>query len=347
MNNKYFLALLIVLLNICIVSRGYAVNEGACQFSSGNTTKELDIPSDIISDATVGTVVTSTSKDYVGVNAICPNTSWYLSAGDSTTYRSYRTSLTALSTEDSYQFLKLNDYLAIAVSIVDDYAQRFYPPAEYVHMGWHGSVKKSEEFPVRDSNLIYKFKVLKAFTGTLTIPYTEIFNVYVGADIGSYNPPVMKSVVYKIVINGATISVPQTCTVNAGTTIDFDFSDINASSFSRAGAGVKPSDVSTLSKSFNIACTDGEANATLKITLQTSTVSGSTIVSSNPDLGFIITDDQDNIIVPNDTTSAITTTLDSTSQTTVTIKAYPVSVTGNKPEEGTFSATAYLLVEFA
>ncbi|WBG90507.1 fimbrial protein [Pantoea piersonii] len=347
MNNKYFLALLIVLLNMCFITRGYAVNEGACQWSSGNTTKELDIPSDIISDATAGTVVTSTSKDYVGVNAICPNTSWYLSAGDGTTYRSYRTSLTAVSTEDSYQFLKVNDYLAIAVSIVDDYAARFYPPAEYVHMGWHGNVKSSGEFPVRDSNLIYKFKVLKAFTGTMTIPYTEIFSVYVGADIGSYNPPVMKSVVYRIVINGATISVPQTCTVNAGTTIDFDFSDINASSFSRAGAGVKPSDVSTLSKSFDIACSDSEASSTLKITLQTSTVSGNTIVSSNSDLGFIITDDQDNIIVPNDTTSAITTTLDSTSQATVTIKAYPVSVTGNTPEEGTFSATAYLLVEFA
>lgn len=77
MNNKYFLALLIVLLNICIVSRSYAINNGVCQFSSGNTLKELDIPADIISDATVGTVVTSTSKDYVGVNAVCPNTSWY------------------------------------------------------------------------------------------------------------------------------------------------------------------------------------------------------------------------------------------------------------------------------
>lgn len=346
MNKKYFLALLIVLLNMCFITRGYAVNEAYCYRSSGNSTKELDIPTDIISDATVGTVATSTSRDYVGVNAKCTDTG-YLSGGDNTTYRSYRTSLTAVSTENSYQFLKVNDYLAIAVSIVDDYAQRFYPPAEYVHMGWHPNVIVAKEFPVRDSNLIYKFKVLKAFTGTLTIPYTEIFSVYVGANIPSYGLPVMKDVVYKIVINGATISVPQTCTVNAGTTIDFDFSDINASSFSRAGAGVKPSDVSTLSKSFDIACSDSEASSTLKITLQTSTVSGSTIVSSNSDLGFIITDDQDNIIVPNDTTSAITTTLDSTSQATVTIKAYPVSVTGNTPEEGTFSATAYLLVEFA
>lgn len=347
MNKKLFCIMLVIVINLLTIGKGYSIVKGACQHSSGNYVKELTVPVDIISDATVGSIATSTSASYVGVNAVCPNTSSYLAAGDGTTYRSYVTSLTTLSTEDSYKFLQINDYLAVAVSIADDSSGRFYPPANYVHMGWHGNVKTSGEFPVADSNLIYKFKVLKSFTGTLTIPYTKLFDIYVGADIGSYGLPDMNSVVYSIVIPGVTISVPQTCTVNAGSVIDFDFSDINATSFSRAGAGVKPTDVATQSKSFNISCSDSDANSSLKLTLQTPNASGSTILSSNSDLGFIITDDSDNVIIPNDATSTITTTLDSTSQANVTIKAYPVSVTGNKPEEGYFSATAYLLVEYA
>lgn len=350
MSKKIYCVIFILVINCVGIGKSFsatAANPGRCYHASGATVKELTVPVDIISDASVGAIATSVSASYVGVNATCSGAN-YLAAGDGTTYRSYVTSLATVSTEsDGYKYIKINDYLAVAISISDDSSGRFYPPVNMVHMGWHSNVKTGGEFPVADSNLIYKFKVLKSFTGTLTIPYTTLFDVYVGADIGTYGAPVMQNIAYSIVIPGVTISVPQTCTVNAGSVIDFDFSDINATSFSRAGAGVKPTDVATQSKSFNIACSDSDANSSLKLTLQTPNASGNTILSSNSDLGFIITNDSDKIIIPNDTTSTINTVLDSTSQANVTIKAYPVSVTGNKPAEGYFSATAYLIVDYA
>ncbi|MBD8183708.1 fimbrial protein [Pantoea agglomerans] len=349
MSKKIICVIFLLVINCVGIGKSFSVtapNPGRCYHASGDTVKELNVPVDIISDASVGSIATSVSASYVGVNATCSGAN-YLAAGDGSTYRSYVTKLTTLSTEGSYKYLQINDYLAVAVSISDDHSGRFYPPANMVHMGWHGNVKVGQEFPVADSNLIYKFKVLKSFTGTLTIPNTTLFDVYVGADIGTYGSPVMENIVYSIVIPGVTISVPQTCTVNAGSVIDFDFSDINATSFSRAGAGVKPTDVATQSKSFNIACSDSDANSSLKLTLQTPNASGNIILSSNSDLGFIITNDSDKIIIPNDTTSTINTVLDSTSQANVTIKAYPVSVTGKKPAEGYFSATAYLIVDYA
>lgn len=347
MNNKFLFALLALMLSTLTITKSHAVNKGNCKFSDGNREKVLDVPTDALSNSAVGTIATSSSKDYIGVNAICPNTSSYIQNGDGTTYRSYRTSLSLESTQDSFQYLKVNDYLAVAVSISDDYSGRFYPPAEYVHMGWHPNVKSYQAFPVADSNLIYKFKVLKNFTGMLTIPQTTLFSVYVGANIGTYGLPDMTAVVYSLVLPTVTLSVPQTCEVNAGSIIDFDFGDISAVSFSRAGAGMKPSDVAVQSKAFNIKCADEDANSSLTLKLQTSNSSGNKILSSNADLGFIITDSSDHVIIPNDATSTITTVLDSTSQANVTIKAYPVSVTGNAPAEGVFSATAYLLIDFA
>lgn len=349
MNKKLFWIIIFLMMNALIINKGFSavINQGKCWHASGPYVKLLNVPVDAIQDAAMGAVSTSNSLDYVGVFATCRD-SPLTSAGDGSTYRTYSTSLPLQSTDGNDKYLKINDYLAVSVSISDDAAGRFYPPAFFVHMGWHPEVKTGGSFEVRDSNLIYKFKILKSFTGTLTIPETKLFDVYVGADIGTYGQAVMENIVYSIVIPGVTFSVKQDCVVNAGAVLDFDFSDINATSFSRAGAGGKPADVRTQAQSFNINCKDAEATSTaLKLTLQTPNASGNTILSTNSDIGFIITDDSDKTITPNDTTSTIQAVLDSTSNANVTIKAYPVSVTGNKPAEGPFSATAYLLVEYA
>jgi minor fimbrial subunit len=45
--------------------------------------------------------------------------------------------------------------------------------------------------------------------------------------------------VYTISYSG-TIQVPQSCAINAGNVVEFDFGDIGASLFSKAGVGNKP-----------------------------------------------------------------------------------------------------------
>lgn len=70
-----------------------------------------------------GQVVTLPEKSgWIGVNATCP-------AGTTVnyTYRSYVTELPVQSTENGFQYLKLNDYLLGAMSITDSSAGLFYP----------------------------------------------------------------------------------------------------------------------------------------------------------------------------------------------------------------------------
>ncbi|STW66284.1 fimbrial protein BcfD [Klebsiella michiganensis] len=63
------------------------------------------------------------------------------------------------------------------------------------------------------------------------------------------------------------------------------------------------------------------------------------------DVGVQITDSSGKVIEPN--SGLIPFQLDDNLQATVTFHAAPISTTGNTPAEGTFSATAYIRVDFA
>lgn len=76
-------------------------------------------------------------------------------------------------------------------------------------------------------------------------------------------------------------------------------------------------------------------------------ISGNAIVSDDADIGFVITDSSNSPPKPNDLTSVLPFTLDDAASAHVTITAYPVSVTGNKPTEGVATAYAYLRVDSA
>lgn len=62
-----------------------------------------------------------------------------------------------------------------------------------------------------------------------------MFRVYVTTT--SSDP--LTTPVYTISYSG-TIQVPQSCEINAGNVVEFDFGDIGASLFSKAGIGNKP-----------------------------------------------------------------------------------------------------------
>ena len=80
--------------------------------------------------------------------------------------------------------------------------------------------------------------------------------------------------------------------------------------------------------------------------LEAEQASGKAMVSDNPDLGFIVADTSGNPLTPNNVTSKIPFTLDDNAAARVGIRAWPVSITGNKPAEGPFSARGYLRVDY-
>ena len=69
------------------------------------------------------------------------------------------------------------------------------------------------------------------------------------------------------------------------------------------------------------------------------------MISDNPDIGFKMSDQNDNVLLPNNINSVIPFNLNQ-QPANVTIKAWPVSITGNKPEIGPFKSRGYLRVDF-
>ena len=173
------------------------------------------------------------------------------------------------------------------------------------------------------------------------IPRATMFRVYVTTT--SSDP--LTTPVYTISYSG-TIQVPQSCEINAGNVVEFDFGDIGASLFSKAGIGNKPEGISAQSKTIAIKCTNVEANAMLTMRVEAEKVSGSALVSDNADVGFVIANSNGVPLTPNNLTSKIPFRLDDSAQAQVGIRAWPVSVTGKKPAEGRFTSRGYLRVDY-
>lgn len=287
----------------------------------------------------IGQIVTLSQKSqWVGVNAVCPK-----GTSGTTTKRSYVTDFPITSTIDNYKYLKLNDYLDGAMKITDSAAGVFYPPQSYIQMGSHPNVAKNQPFPVKDSNLVFRLKVTRRFINMVEIPRETMFRVYVTTTTSDpLNTPV-----YTISYSG-TIQVPQSCAINAGQVVEFDFGDIGASLFSDAGAGNRPQKISPQSKTIAIKCTNVEANAylTMRIEADGDKVQGNALVSDNKDLGFVVANDSGAPLTPNSLTSKIPFRLDDSAQAQVGIRVWPVSITGNKPAEGRFTSRGYLRVDY-
>lgn len=141
-----------------------------------------------------------------------------------------------------------------------------------------------------------------------------------------------------------TITVPQSCEINANNIVVMDFGNISSRLFKIAGE--KVNNVKTQEKEIGIKCNNIAAASSMSLRIQSDRTSGDILISDNADVGFVITDKDDNKLTPNTLSSKINFQLDSESQANVKIKAYPVSATGNTPVEGPVVAKGYLRVDF-
>ncbi|CAI1725254.1 fimbrial-like adhesin [Serratia fonticola] len=183
--------------------------------------------------------------------------------------------------------------------------------------------------------------IKKAFVGHIQIPPTVIASVYLGTEadgvVGS------RAIVDYAVTGG--ITVPQNCNINAGNIIELNFGNVSSGAFRTAGR--RAEGVNPLVRNIGIQCNNIAAKANLTLRLQADKVSGNAVVSDNKDVGFIVTDGSNRELTPNDINSVIPFILGDDARANVTIKAYPASITGNKPTEGVVTSLAYLRVDFA
>lgn len=150
---------------------------------------------------------------------------------------------------------------------------------------------------------------------------------------------------YMLYIKGA-ITVPQSCELDAGTTITMDFGNIGATLFSQAGAGNKPAGVNPQTHTVAVKCKNIGAQPLLSMRIEADSVSGNAMVSDNKDVGFVVAGSDNVPLTPNNINSKIKFQLDDNSAAMVPITAWPVSVTGNKPAEGKFTSEGYLRIDF-
>ncbi|MEW7314305.1 type 1 fimbria D-mannose specific adhesin FimH [Buttiauxella gaviniae] len=327
------------LIGIVLLSCALPVAATVCKNSNGVPTEVFYDLSDVFTSANnnVGQIVTLAQKSgWVGVNATCP-----AGTTGNSTMRSYVSALPVQETIGGYQYMRINDYLEGAMSITDSFAGQFFPPKNYIQMGLHENVSRQQPFTVEDSQLIFKLKVMRRFINMVPIPKQTMFTVYVT----THNTDPLTTPVYTISYSGK-IEVPQSCEINAGQIVEFDFGDIGAALFSQAGAGNRPQGVTPQSKTVAIKCTNVAAQAYLTLRLEGEKVSGNMMVSDNNDLGFILSDSSGLPLTPNNLSSKIPFRLDDAAQAQVGIRAWPVSVTGNKPAEGPFVARGYLRVDY-
>lgn len=140
------------------------------------------------------------------------------------------------------------------------------------------------------------------------------------------------------------VTVPQTCTINAGQTVIVDFGNISTGAFKTAGAraqGINPKD-----NSLSITCDNIAAGTNLRMRLQANNVAGNIVISNNSDVGFIVTDSSDKELTPNSLSSFIPFYLDGNTRANARIRVYPASVTGIRPDEGPVASQAYLRIDF-
>jgi fimbrial protein len=285
-----------------------------------------------------GATVQLAKSQEVNVQATCP-------AGTSSTgrtFRSYTTPFTVVETNGPWQYLKLDpDYLEGAMEIQDSAAGTIYPPVDYVYMGYDKNVNTGTPFYIRDSNLLFKIKIVKSFIGTVNIPPKDMFSVYVTT---THDDP-LSQVVYNITYSGS-VTVPQSCEINAGQTILVDFGTLNSGSFKHAGE--KPEGVRTRSFNVPVKCsgTTSQVNLSMRVQATPDPHFSQAIASDNPDVGVVVTNNQGTALTPNDIASAVPFTTDDTGAANIMLQAYPVSTTGETPEEGTFTSLASLRVDF-
>ncbi|RLM28250.1 mannose-binding protein [Brenneria alni] len=299
------------------------------------------------------TYTMASTQNYVGYN-----TGWQEQSGSGTYAlgggcvhgpNTYFTStvgplLTLASTESDINWYDIvtNDYLQLAsqISIRDNstntspfYNVPFVDVANNCTGNCTGSL-------VSGSRVRVNFRIKRPFIGITNLPSFPIFYLYAnqgGAGQGTGSPLAMGYL-------SASVTVPQSCTLNAGQIISIDFGSVSSGAFKTAGE--KAEGIAPVSRNIGIECNGIEAQASLSLRVQADTVQGNMIVSDNPDVGFVITDSSGNPLTPNNLSSVIPFLLDDAASADVTIGAYPASVTGNAPTEGVATGRGYLRVDF-
>lgn len=182
--------------------------------------------------------------------------------------------------------------------------------------------------------------IIKPFIGDIDILPTTLFSLYGTVTKDSFGTIPLA----QVNINGS-VTVRQSCEVNAGNSISVDFGDMYNGNFK--GKGLKPEGVNSKQLQLGYKCylVSKGMDVKMRFTGQSDSQYPAAFATTNPDIGVIIEDGNGNPLAPN--TGTLPMTVDYDTQTgSVDITTYPVSTTGNIPVLGEFTSRATVVVDF-
>lgn len=180
----------------------------------------------------------------------------------------------------------------------------------------------------------------RPFVGQVVIPNTKILDLYGTKVSGSYGGMPMSSVYMS-----GSVTVPQSCEINAGQVINVNFDNIMSNDIKTKGDianGFTPKVVN-----MTLACNNISNGVVVSLSFSGEPASGDpTALKSydNTDIGVRVRDANNNIVSPNN--GNLPVTFDYSSQTgTSSMTLAPMNVTGNTPALGRFNAVATINAE--
>jgi len=248
--------------------------------------------------------------------------------------------LTATRKFDGLEFHSLNKYLEVATELwiggnrgehvatpFDDQGNKFVSACSGV-TNW-----------ISGANGYVSLYFTRPFVGQVVIPNTKILDLYGTKVMGSYGGMPMSSVYMS-----GSVTVPQSCEVNAGQVINVKFGNIMSNDIKDPGEiakGFTPKVVD-----MTLACNNISNGVVVSLSFSGEPSGGdpTALKTDNNDIGVRVRDSNGNIVPP--VNGNLPVTFDYSSQTgTSSMSLAPMNVTGNAPAIGQFNAVATINAE--
>ena len=242
-------------------------------------------------------------------------------------------------------YTQVNDYLQASVDYNFDGKRH---PVPSVNRQFGVTAESCNYTAPHAGNTVFSLtvRISKPFVGFSYID-VPVADFYTGDNAAPFGSGKANGGNQRLHIRGRVV-VPQSCNINSDIESVIDFGNIPSYAFKAAGIGNKVNGLPKANMPLTIRCNAYiPTNAPLTIRVQADTVGGPAndiIMSNNPNIGFKMSDANDNFLIPNDINSKVD--FINSNPANIVLKAWPVSATGNQPAPGPFQARGYLRIDF-
>jgi type 1 fimbria pilin len=248
--------------------------------------------------------------------------------------------LTATRDYNGLHYYSLNPYLEVATELYVGGNKRKWIATPFNN--------EDNEFPsacsgvtnwISGANGYVSLYFTRAFVGQVDIPSTKVLDLYGTKVSGSYGGVPMSSVYMS-----GSVTVPQSCNINAGQVINVNFDNIMSNDIKTKGDianGFTPKVVN-----MTLACNNISNGVVVSLSFSGEPSGGdpTALKTDNNDIGVRVRDANGNIVPPEN--GSLPVTFDYSSQSgTSSMTLAPMNVTGNPPALGRFNAVATINAE--